>query len=151
MRWVRSVLVLLVGLAVFAAPATAAIKTPFMTTLALGQPGDPERAWQSGPILHVRGEPNEGTVAGDLNGPASIVNNYNLDQRTVDGTNWGTFVITSDEVTWEGTFRGTIRGGFNQDTFAGHGSDGSLLKGSFTQTGEFEFLLDGVILEPSAE
>jgi hypothetical protein len=70
---------------------------------------------------------------------------------TVDGTNWGTFVITSDEVTWEGTFRGTIRGGFNQGTFVGHGSDGSLLKGSFTQTGEFEFLLDGVILEPSAE
>jgi hypothetical protein len=85
MRWVRSVLVLLVGLAVFAAPATAAIKTPFRTTLALGQPGDPERAWESGPILHVRGEPNEGTVAGDLNGPASIVNNYNLDPRRSTG------------------------------------------------------------------
>jgi hypothetical protein len=106
-----------------------------MTTLALGQPGDPERACESGPILHVRGEPNEGTVAGDLNGPASIVNNYNLDLRTVDGTNWEPSSSPRIRSRGKAPFQGAIRGGFNQGTFVGHGSDGSLLKGSFTQTG----------------
>jgi hypothetical protein len=150
MRSFRLLLVLLVGLGAFVGPAAAATKTPFTATLALGEPGEPERSWESGPILHVRGEPNDGTVSGDLNGPASIVNNYNLDLRTIDGTNWGTFVIASDDVTWEGSYRGTIRAGFNDGTFVGHGTDGSLIKGSFTQTGDFQFLLDGVIQEHKA-
>jgi hypothetical protein len=145
MRSLRFGLVLLVALVSLAVPAVAAEKTPFTATLALGEPGPPERSWESGPILHVRGEPNEGSVSGDLNGPAAVVNNYNLDLRTIDGTNRGTFVISSDGVTWEGTYRGTLRAGFNEGTFVGHGSDGSLIQGSFNQTGDFEFALDGVI------
>ena len=146
MRSPRAILmVVLIALAVVAGPAAASDQVPFTATLDLSIPGSPERIWQSGPIVHVRGEPNDGIVTGGLNGPASIVNNYNLDLRTTDGTNWGTFVIASGGTTWEGTFRGTIRGGVNDGTFVGHGTDGSLLQGSFTQIGEFLFLLEGVI------
>lgn len=147
MRSLRvALMVMLVGLTIVAGPvAAAAGKTPFTATLDLGVPGTPERIWESGPILHARGEPNDGIVTGGLDGPASIVNNYNLDQRTIDGTNWGTFVIASGGTTWEGTFRGTIRAGLNLGTFVGHGTDGTLLQGSFTQIGDFLFLLEGVI------
>jgi hypothetical protein len=149
MRSLRILLVLLICLGATAgATAGAATRTAFSATLSLGQPGQPERSWQSGPILHVRGEPNAGTISGDLNGPASIVNNYNLDVRTVDGANWGTFELSSGGVTWKGTFRGTLRAGFNEGTFVGHGTDGSLLMGSFSQITGFDFLLEGVIHDP---
>jgi hypothetical protein len=149
MRSLRIPLLLLVCLiASGGANASAATKSPFSATLSLGQPDQPERSWQSGPIFHARGEHNAGTVSGDLNGPAAILNNYNLDLRTVDGANWGTFEISSGGVTWEGRFRGTLRAGFNEGTFVGHGTDGSLLRGSFSQIVGFDFLLQGVILDP---
>jgi hypothetical protein len=150
MRSLRLVFVLLLGLGISTGTAIAATQVSFTATLTLEGPGDPERSWQSGPILHVRGEPNAGSVSGDLNGPASIVNDFNLDLRTLNGTNRGTFMIASDDVTWEGTYRGTLRAGFNEGTFVGHGSDGSLIRGSFTQTDDvgLEFLLEGVILQP---
>jgi hypothetical protein len=125
--------------------AAAATHVPFSATLSLGTPGPPDRIWQGGPMLHVRGEPNAGTVEGDLVGDAALVNNYNLDTRTGEGVNWGTFVITTGDATWAGTFRGTIRDGANDGTFTGHGDDGSLLIGSFTQVVGFVFDLDGEI------
>jgi hypothetical protein len=150
MRSLRFVLVVLLGLGVSTGTATAATQVSFAATLSFEGPGEPERSWQSGPILHVRGEPNSGSVSGDLSGPASIINDFNLDLRTIDGTNRGTFTIASGEITWEGTFRGTLRAGFNEGTFLGHGSDGSLIRGSFTQTDDvgLEFLLEGMILQP---
>ena len=124
-------------------------KTPFTATITLTEVGEPQRTWESGPIVHVREEPNEGTVTGDLTGTVSIVNNYNLDPRTISGPGWGTFVIATADVTWEGTYRSKLEGGLNMGTFVGHGDDGSRLKGSFTQTSEIQFTLEGVIIEPS--
>ena len=123
-------------------------KTPFTATITLTEVGAPDRVWESGPILHVRGEPNEGTVTGDLTGTVSIVNNYNLDPRTISGPGWGTFVIATADITWEGTYRSKLEGGLNMGTFVGHGDDASRIKGSFAQTGEVEFTLEGVIIEP---
>jgi len=142
---VASVLACSIGLV---QSASAASRTPFTSVLTLGQPSQPQRSWVSGPIRHVRGEPNAGTLAGDLVGSATITNNYNLRPPTGDGANWGTFEITANGTTWEGTYRGILRGGVNDGTFIGQGDDGSLIKGSFTWIGQFVFRLDGVTLDP---
>jgi hypothetical protein len=142
--------------AVFAATASLfsgqamakATRTSFIAELMYTSIGDPEEQWTSGNVFHVRGQLNSGDVTGDLEGTASVLANYNLNLLTGVATQWGTFVVATDERTWEGVFHGKFTDTENFGSFVGQGTDGSKISGDFTQTGEVAFVLQGTILEP---
>jgi hypothetical protein len=132
-----------VALTTLARPAMAATKTPFTAVAVYDTFGDPERQWYSDGVLHIRGQLISGTITGDLEGTISIVINLNINE---DGSNeqWGTFVITTLEVTYEGTFQS---GNGETGTFRGEGNDGtSLTQGRFFNDEESH--IEGIILDP---
>jgi hypothetical protein len=148
----RSALVIILAslsLAVVAGPATArATATPFAATETTTSQGAPDALWVSGRILHIRGEVDTGTLAGDLVGTITTVIDGNVNLDTGDGTTHGTFVITTATETWSGTFRGTISPDGVNGRFDGQGLNGTKIFGSFTTIAPGVFIDSGVVLDP---
>jgi hypothetical protein len=126
-----------------------ATKTPFTGTLTYTSIGDPERRWMSGNVLHARGQVNSGSVTGGLVGTATVIANYNFNLVTGVATQWGTFVVATEERTWEGAFRGKFTATANVGSFVGQGTDGSKIRGDFVLAGAVMFALEGTILDPN--
>jgi hypothetical protein len=145
-----AVALLVLGLATPAlARATTTEFTVIGTVVLPG--GQPEREWTSGPVEHSRGTSNTFDVFNDdgqLIGKASHVLNVNFNTATGRGTVFGSFALTMDSVTWEGSFRGTVVGGPPAGTFVARGSDGTVIRGTWADTGLGEVVLKGVILDP---
>lgn len=118
----------------------------------------PERVWVSDGILHLRGSPQAFEMSGDLVGSASVVGNVNLNLAEGEGTLFGTFVVSAEDTTWEGHYRGIISGGAlaaGSGTMVGLGDDGTLFRATFTElgggTGGFgPYLVEGEILSAGA-
>ena len=64
-------------------------------------------------------------MTGDLEGTATVVANYNQNLKTGIATQWGTFVVATEERTWEGNFHGKFTDTENFGSFEGQGTDGS--------------------------
>jgi hypothetical protein len=137
-----------VGLAVPTGSATAATKTPVAFTDTVVTVGAPARSWTGDGVLHVRNQPQTLTLSGDLTGSISL--NVSLDLRldTLTGAIYGQFEITTDTVTWAGSFAGRITPNGASGQFAGQGSDDTKIMGTFAQTGPGTFLDEAIILDP---
>jgi hypothetical protein len=137
------------GLAAFVGSAAAATKTSVTFTDTVATVGAPERVWTSeDQVLHVRGQPETTTVAGDLTGTFQLVVNLNLDLTTGNGNLFGTFTLTTASGTWAGSFRADLTPTGASGTFVGQGDDGSKIMGSFTSISATSFLNQAVILDP---
>jgi formylmethanofuran dehydrogenase subunit C len=137
-----------VGLASLAGPVLAEATTSFTATEITVQMGAPDRVWVSGHILHIRGEVDTGTLAGDLVGTIITTINGNVDLNTGNGTLDGSFVIATASETWTGSFRGTITPSGGSGSFVGQGVTGTTIIGTFIQTSPTTFIDTGVILDP---
>jgi hypothetical protein len=119
--------------------------------MTLAAPPEIEREWVSGPILHVRGAAVPWDLDGDLTGGVEIVHNANFDTRSDRGTGFGSIVIATEAVTWEGRYRGRYTDGLFAGTLVAHGSDGTVMRGTLTTTALEPIpvaALEGVILDP---
>ena len=137
------------GLAAFAASAQAATRTSVTFTDTTVSTGTPERMWVSADqVLHVRGQPQTTTVAGDLTGTFQLDLNLNLDLTTGEGVLFGEFTLATTSGTWTGTFSGTISPDGVTGRFVGQGDDGSKIIGTFTSISATSFLNEAIILDP---
>jgi hypothetical protein len=112
------VLVLIAMLLVLAGPVAAkGTRTEFTATETYVEDLSPGKVWYTGPngeICHWRGTQQVYTVvASDPRVSGDEVITLNIDMKLVDdpdvwatGRMWGTFKITNDHGTWEGTWTG---------------------------------------------
>jgi hypothetical protein len=143
-----AVALLVAGLA---APALARATTEEVTATMTLADFEVEREWVSGPIGHVRGAAITWGLSGDLEGSVDLVHNNNLNLTTGQGTGFGSMTIATDDVTWEGRYRGRYTDGLFAGTFVVHGSDGTVMRGTVAVTALAPIPvaeLDGVILDP---
>lgn len=145
LRTKHSLLAAVAGLALatLAVPALAVTKTP-VTFTDVFDTVIPGTSWISGHIVHVRGEVDSGVVVGDLTGTISIVFNFDRDLNGPNFTGWGTAVITTANVTWQGTFRQHDSTG----SFEAQGTDGSKLLGTFIVPFDGTVPTQAIILQP---
>ena len=99
-------------------------------------------------MQHVRGQPGQGTISGQVTGTFSLVNNFNVDPRTGRGDLFGSFTITIGQGTFSGHYSGTISGGHSSGTFVGQGSDQMKIMGTFQEMSPVADTLQGIILSP---
>lgn len=150
MRRIALALILAVPASMLLAhPAGAtATRTPvtFVDTHISSEP--PAREWLSGHIFHARGVVDTASVTGDLEGTLTLTYGLNVDINSGQGTVAGTFVLVTDSVTWEGPFSGRFTADGGAGRFAGQGTDGSKLLGTFTQISPDQDLDQAVIVSP---
>jgi len=128
--------------ALLSAPAVAATETPFTATATFTQV-IPGTTWEADGVLQVRNQLSTAAVTGDVVGTR-----YGVINRAGDRV-WGTFVLVTATVTWQGTFQGAIHSGCVTADFVGTGSDGSIFRATFTCTGTPGIQsAEGVILDP---
>lgn len=95
---------------------------------ALCNEGVPERMWVNGNVLQIRGQINRSRtympIFDETFGTNVSIVNVRLDVTTGDGTVWGTFTSTPDEIdgTLEGSFSGRLIGGLYFGRGVGHGT-----------------------------
>ena len=143
-----AVALLVAGLA---APALARATTEEVTATMTLAELEIEREWMSGPILHARDAAVTWDLSGDLTGSVELVHNLNINPTTGQGTGFGSMTIATDDVTWEGRYRGRYTDGRFAGTFLVHGSDGTVMRGTVTVTALAPIPvteLEGVILDP---
>jgi hypothetical protein len=141
-------LCLAAGFAVPTASATAATKTAITFTDTVVTIGAPARSWTADGVLHLRDQPQRLTLSGDLTGSISLDVSIDLRPETSTGAIYGQFAITTDTVTWAGSFAGRITADGASGQFVGHGSDGTTIIGTFAQSGPATFLDEATILDP---
>lgn len=114
--------------------------------------GVPERTWMSDGVFHFRGQPFTSLTptVGDLSANVRGVTNGALRLATGHITIHGTIAFETDDVTWEGSFRGQNKSGIGTGTFVLQGSDGSTMHGTFEQAAPFSsvFRYEVVVLDP---
>jgi hypothetical protein len=132
-RSITAVLVVLVLLGVTAGPAAAGSKTSLTGTEYLVADHDPGEEFFPDGRYHLRGGVSETlweATDSRIDGAVSLFTinwNFTFEPEPVwfSGPMWGTFVITNDGGTWEGSFTGVREE--NGDSFfhyVGHGSGG---------------------------
>jgi len=132
-RSIMIVFILLVLLGVTAGPAAAGTKTYFTGTEYLGADTDPGEEFFPDNRYHLRGAASitiwEATDSRLDGGDGMFTINWNFafapEPVYFYGPMWGTFVITTDDGTWEGTWTGVREE--NGDSFfhyVGRGSGG---------------------------
>jgi hypothetical protein len=133
-----AILVLVIAFSLAASPATAeATRIEYSQEQATCEILDPGIYWQSGNVLHVRGEKDKDRVVTSDGEPVgwNISNqNVNFNPETLSGSGWGTYVLYYDGVdgTFEGSYSGVIRAGVFSGKVVGVGTgvyEGQLVKG----------------------
>jgi hypothetical protein len=114
-----------------------------------------------GDIIKYRGEIDTADKVGTINGPSIFTFNADINLSTLKGVTWGNYLVTSNDIVdpvtgrffvWAGTYKGTYEEVVDEDnwgpdngTFKLCGSDGSIMKGTFTFQEPGVYLNDGTI------
>jgi hypothetical protein len=122
---------------------------------ALCSEGIPERFWEPGDKLQIRGQTNVyRTYSPDSDrhtGTNTAIVNATVDLNTGNGTAWGTFKSIPDiypdgDSYWEGTFSGRLVGGLYTGSGVGFGT--GELSGMQMKTVTREILFDASLMSP---
>ncbi len=112
--------------------------------------GDPIRTWRTPDgVEHLRGQPSQGVVLGDMVGRATNVFNSDLgsDGR---GIVFGTYVFETDSVIWRGNFNGPSIPDGARGTWDGY-AVGQRLWGTFTEVSPGQFDIEWEIFHAADE
>ena len=139
-RFILLAMVAGLALTTLARPAVAATRTPFSALMTNQTNLDPGTSWVSGKTFHLRDAVDQWDLSGDLEGTAIVVANFDGPIDGPGGAGWGTFVFTTQDVTYEGSY---VAGHFE-----GQGSDGSNLVNATYTFVEDGILLEGVVVAP---
>ena len=112
--------------------------------------GNPKRTWRTPDgIEHLRGQPSQGVVTGDMVARATNVFNSDLDSAG-RGIVFGTYVFETDSAIWRGNFNGpsgTEGAGGTWDGYA----VGLRLWGTFNEVGTGQFDIEWEIFGAADE
>jgi len=108
----------------------------------------PTREWVEDGVLHLRGRTDVLAVSGSLSGTLTATLDINLHLATGDGDFSGDVVLATPSVTWDGSAHGQLVHGLASGSYVGQGTDGSSIRGAFSQISADTFSDRAVILLP---
>ena len=144
--------ILAVSLVLGPAASANATKTTLTFRVNDAMFGVPERTWVSDGVFHFSGQPFTSLTptVGDLTANVRGVTNGALRLETGHITIHGTIAFETNDISWEGSFRGQSKNGVGTGTFVLQGSDGSKMHGTFEQAAPFSsvFRYEVVVIDP---